>query len=379
MKLILQEVLLSILLLITFNNNIIPQVNEDEQILYYQMEPLDDSLFIKIQAEVFIDPPDPKAEIIVDLRDPNNQTVSIKSALYPFLAFTSETRARIITFPFKINLEEQIHFGSVFTKVFEKIRFGKLLAPPTTAQISPSLQYINPFLQLFGGERFGFSLKKDIGISVGSGTPYSGPFETNFIEANFHILGFWAGFFNSVDAFTEIKEENNHNNLYTTAGVQFGYVIPFGNFLQVSYISVLDDPTFSQIDRWHLNDTEEFQVKILKDSYLNWEFRYPFSFLASTRAKIYLGQYLNEWHIGFTGREISLAGSTFDFRFDAMPHSDVRQPQYVFDILVQKIGEGWAFSAIALGPSAILSSTENGSFGITSIFFNLRLKVGTSF
>ena len=379
MKLILQEVLLLTLLLIIFNNNIIPQVNEDEQILYFQMEPLDDSLFIKIQTEVFIDPPDPKSEIIVDLRDPNNQTVSIKSALYPFLAFTPETRARIITFPFKINLEEELNYGSVFTRVFEKIRFGKVVAPATFSQISPLLQYINPFLQLFGGERFGFSLKRDIGISVGSGTPYSGPFETNFIEANFHILGFWVGVFNSIDAFTEIKEDNNHNNLYTTAGIQFGYVIPLGNFLQVSYFNVLDEPTFSQIDRWHLNDANGFQVKILKDSYFNWEFRYPFSLLASTRAKIYLGQYLNEWHIGFTGREISIAGSTFDFRFDAMPHSDVRQPQYVFDILVQKIGEGWAFSAIALGPSAILSNTENGSFGITSIFFNLRLKVGTSF
>ena len=50
---------------------------QEEPIRYFQMEPLDDSLFIKIQQEIFIDPPDPKAEIIVDLRDPNNQTVSI--------------------------------------------------------------------------------------------------------------------------------------------------------------------------------------------------------------------------------------------------------------------------------------------------------------
>lgn len=30
---------------------------EEEQILCYQMEPLDDSLFIHIQEELFIDPP----------------------------------------------------------------------------------------------------------------------------------------------------------------------------------------------------------------------------------------------------------------------------------------------------------------------------------
>ena len=68
---------------------------DEEKILYYQMEPLDDSLFIKIQEEVFIDPPDPKAEIIVDLRDANNQTVSIKGTLYPFLAFTQEQELRL--------------------------------------------------------------------------------------------------------------------------------------------------------------------------------------------------------------------------------------------------------------------------------------------
>ena len=64
-----------VLTLILFSsNNLLAQELEGEQILYFQMEPFDDSLFIKIQTEVFIDPPDPKAEIIADLRDPNNQT-----------------------------------------------------------------------------------------------------------------------------------------------------------------------------------------------------------------------------------------------------------------------------------------------------------------
>ena len=38
----------------------------------------------KYSRHLFIDPPDPKAEIIADVRDPNNQTISIKGALYPF-------------------------------------------------------------------------------------------------------------------------------------------------------------------------------------------------------------------------------------------------------------------------------------------------------
>ena len=84
------------------------------------MEPLDDSLFIHIQQELFIDPPDPKAEIIADLRDPNNQTISIKGTLYPFLAISPELRARVQTYPFKINLEEQVHYASVFTNVLSR-------------------------------------------------------------------------------------------------------------------------------------------------------------------------------------------------------------------------------------------------------------------
>jgi hypothetical protein len=352
--------------------------DEEEKILYYQMEPLDDSLFIKIQEEVFIDPPDPKAEIIVDLRDPNNQTVSIKGTLYPFLAFTPETRAKIITFPFKINLQETINMGSVFTRVIERMRFGKVFAPPTALQISSTLQYINPFFQIFGGERFGFAIRKDIGISIGSGTPYTGPLETNFVEVNFHILGFFGGLFNSIDAMTDLKDENNYNNLFVTNGLQLGYVLPLGNFLQVSYTKVLDEPSTNEIERWRKYETRNYKVKIITGSYFNWEFRYPISVLASTRAKFYVARYLDEWHIGFTGRELSLAGSTFDFRFDAMPHSNVRQPQYILEALVQKIAAGYAFSAIAFGPSLIFSNTTNGNFGLISVFANLRLKVGTS-
>jgi hypothetical protein len=61
---------------------------DDEPILYFQMEPLDDSLFIKIQESLFIDPPDPKAEIIVDLRDTKNSTIQIMRKLYPLIVLS---------------------------------------------------------------------------------------------------------------------------------------------------------------------------------------------------------------------------------------------------------------------------------------------------
>ncbi|MCK7518807.1 MAG: hypothetical protein MZV64_14315 [Ignavibacteriales bacterium] len=61
---------------------------------------------------------------------------------------------------------------------------------------------------------------------------------------------------------------------------------------------------------------------------LNWELRYPVSILGSTRGRVYVSQFLDEWHFGFALREASLAGSTFDISFDGMPGSKYREPQY---------------------------------------------------
>jgi len=383
--------LLLSLVIIFFASNFVFGQEEEEPILYYQMEPLDDSLFLKIQEEMFIDPPDPKAEIVVDLRDANNQTISIKGSLYPFLAIKPDTRARIITYPFKLNLEESIHYGSVFSRVIEKLRLSKVLNTPSVLQISPTLGYINPFIQVQGGERFGFPIKSDIGVSIGFGTPYSGVMETNFIEANFHILGFRAGVFQSVDAFVEIKDFDNHNNLYVTNGFQVAYVIPFGNFFEFGYLSASDNFTESQLLKYteqtvniknivyNPDGSIKYQPYLLEGSFINWELRYPVKILGATRGKFYVARFVDETHIGFLGREMTLGGSVFDLRMDAMFASKVRQPQFVIDILVQKIFDSWASSAIAVGPSAILGTKNNGSFGITSILFNLRIKVGTSF
>lgn len=363
---------------------------EKEPIRYYQMEPLEDSLFIHIQDELFIEPPDPKAEIIVDLRDLNNQTISVKGVLFPFLALKPDTRALIITYPFKINLEETIHYGSVFSRVIEKLRLAKILNTPSALQISPTLGYINPFLQAQGGERFGFPIKSDVGVSIGLGTPYSGTMETNFIEANFHILGFRAGIFRAADAFVEIKDGNNHNNLFVTEGFQVAYVIPLGNFFEFGYTSTSGSFSESQMLKYtqqtvnknniilNPDGSIKYQPYLLKGDYLNWEFRYPIKFLGATRGKVYLAQYLDEWHAGFSGREMTLGGSVFDFRFDALFKSPVRQPQFVMDILVQKIFDSWASTAIAVGPSAIITNTKSGAIGLTSILFNLRIKVGSS-
>jgi hypothetical protein len=363
---------------------------DEEPINYFQMEPLDDSLFIHIQEQLLIEPPDPKAEIVVDVRDANNQTISIKGALYPFLALDAETRAKILTYPFKLNLEETVNYGSVFTRVVDKLRFDKILTPPTYFQISSTLGYINPFLVMMGGERFGIPIKADIGLSVGFGTPYSGALETNFSELDFHILGVKFGYYSSVDAFVEIKGSENQNNLFVTEGFLISYVIPFGNFFEIGYLDATEPFSSTQILKYtsqtvnknnivyNPDGTIKYQPYLLQGSYINWEFRYPVKVLGSTRGRFYSAMFIDELHFGYEGRELALAGSVFDFRFDAMVNSPVRQPQYVCDILVQKIFDYWAFSTVAIGPSFILGTTNSGGFGMTSIFFNLRIKVGAS-
>jgi hypothetical protein len=361
---------------------------DEEQIKYFQMEPLDDSLFIFIQEALFIDPPDPKAEIIADLRDANNQTISIKGALYPFLAIPPDLRARIITFPFKINLEEDIHYGSVFSRVIEKIKINKVLDPPTKQQISSTMGYINPFFEMFGGERLGIPIKKDIGLSFGLLTKYEGPLNTNFLEANFHILGVFGGAYTNVDPLITSFKDNNHNNIIFTNGYQIGYVFPFGNFFEISYLSSVDDFSETQIasfldpDRGAtvLNEdsTIRYQAWLVDDSFLNWEFRYPVKLLGATKGRVYAAKYLSEWHFGFDFREMSLAGSTFDFLFDAMTSSEHREPQYVMTLTIQKIAESWAFSAFSIGPSLIMSRLSDGSFGVYKIFVNMRFKMGSS-
>ncbi|MGE5458407.1 MAG: hypothetical protein ACM3RX_08635, partial [Methanococcaceae archaeon] len=313
---------MSVLLLFGFLLCVLPgrveaQNEETEKIEYYQLEPYNDSLFVKIQEEVSIDPPDPKAEIIVDIRDPNNQTVSIKGALYPFLAFSPETRAKILTFPFKINLLDDINYGSVFTRVIEKIKFSRIIEPPRRNQIISSLFYINPYLQVYGGERFGIPFKEDIGVSMGFGTPYSFPMETNFVDANIHILGFYGGGFGVLEGLVPAKYLRNP--LLAGVGYQVGYVVPFGNFFEASYQRVVVDPTKEYLTE--AQGTRLSPTKYMSGSYYNWEFRYPLRVLGASRAKLYFARYQRELHAGFTGRELSLAGSTFDFRFDALFNS----------------------------------------------------------
>ena len=241
-----------------------------------------------------------------------------------------------------------------------------------------------------GGERFGIPLKKDIGLSIGFGTPYSGALETNYTDVSFHILGVRAGMFMGVDAMTEIKGSNNHNNLFVTDGIQMAYTIPFGNFFEIGYLSTSSDFSASLLRKYLENTvnkdnivlnpdgTIKYQPYLLQGGFLNWELRYPVKVLGATRSKFYFARFIDELHAGFMGRELTLAGSVFDLRMDYMFNSPVRNNQFVMDISIQKIFDYWAYSSIALGPSVIVTNLKGGGIGLSSIFVNIRIKVGNS-
>jgi len=117
---------------------------------------------------------------------------------------------------------------------------------------------------------------------------------------------------------------------------------------------------------------------MLQGGFVNWEFRYPIKIMGAARSKFYFASFIDEYHAGYAGRELTLAGSVFDLRVDYMFDSPVRQNQFVMDISIQKIFDYWAYSAIALGPSVIFTTLKNGAFGLSSIFLNFRVKIGSS-
>ena len=86
------------------------------------------------------------------------------------------------------------------------------------------------------------------------GTPYSAPLETNFLELNLHLLGVFGGIFTKVSELTNIKQDNNYNNLYTTSGFQIGYTLPLGNFFQISYMKIMRKSTSQKTIVYHLQN-----------------------------------------------------------------------------------------------------------------------------
>lgn len=161
--------------------------------------------------------------------------------------------------------------------------------------------------------------------------------------------------------------------------------MPLGNFLEIGVLSdikmggVSHNINGPQYTFYENNDTTKpMPNNILKGTYLNAEFRYPFRMFGSTRSVVYIAYYANETNIGLITRESRLAGAVFDFRTN-ITLQKIRNFQILLEVMVSNIGEGFALNSFAFGPSVRLSKTINGKFGIITAFANFRFKLGDFF
>lgn len=218
----------------------------------------DDSVFIKLQNELGIDPKYESYILTVNILNPEPmlQTVTIGDESSPdALQFLWSQLSRGVqnalinwTGSNKENLNrKRITYSSVFLDVFKKIKLKDALAPPARERdILSTTAYINPYFQAFGGDPLGVPIKKSVGFAFQFGTPYSGPMETDIVGSSFHILGLTVGVTSRIKEFVLKRSGNidttrvtpsqnlaNYNNLFAPhLGLEFSYVIPFGNFLR---------------------------------------------------------------------------------------------------------------------------------------------------
>lgn len=365
----------------------------------------DDRKFREIQSVLGIEPPLGTLSISFNLTDPKIQTVTIGDENDPTARTyaASQVPDSILSFMVqwrginKYNLSKVgYNYASVFVEAIKKVKFGEFIAPPKREiEIVSSVAYINQYLNFFGGDPLGIPIKRGFGFSFHSGTPYSGPLETDIVGASFHMLGASVGVTTRIKELVQkrsggaTKDElnsrfANYNNIFSPKlGLEINYVVPFGNFLQVGYFSTIDTGDYDPPILVRATDTTEYKYMpnnvLTKGGYVNWEFRYPIRIFRSTRSKIYVAKYLGEVHCGFIGRELTLANSIFDVRINATFNNVHRNFQLLMEAYVSSIGEGFSLSSFAIGPSVRLTKSPDGGFGAVTVLVNARLKIGDFF
>jgi hypothetical protein len=365
----------------------------------------DDSVFIKLQDELNIDPKLESYVLIVNILDPSPQLqyIVIGDETSPdasrFLWSDISTNLQRILLDWagsnKENLNrKRITYTSVFFDVFKKMKIKDAIAPPVRERdILSTTAYINPYFQFFGADPLGIPLKKSIGFTFQLGTTYSGPMETDIIGTGFNILGLQIGVTTKINelALGSVNENDSgyttspqnlsyYNNIYAPdLGIKFSYVLPFGNFFEIGYFSTLDSGSGVNPSKVLNTSTGKLMPNnIIKGSYTNYELRYPLRTFGSTKSKIYFAQMFGEKHFGFVGREMRIAGSVFDLRLDAT-FSSVRNFQILFEPVISNIAEGFALTSFAIGPSFRFGKKPDNNFGLMTVLINMRLKIGDFF
>lgn len=365
----------------------------------------DDSVFVKLQDDLNIDPKLGSFTIVVNIIDPNPSAHYVvigdeadPTALrYLWSQLKKDNQDKLIGWvgANKENLnKKKYNYASVFVDALKRVKIKELFSPPKKErEILNTTAYINPYLNFFGGEPLGIPLKKSFGFSFQLGTPYSGPLETDLVAANFHLLGAKIGVTTRIkelvrkrEAGATSSEKNStfgtYNNIFSPKlGLQASYIIPFGNFLELSYFSTLDsgdyDPPLPVVyTGGDLQGLPLPNIYINKQNWFNFEFRYPLRTFGSTRAKVYVAKYFGEFHAGYMAREIRVAGSVFDVRIDYTFSSAQRNWQMLLETYISNISESFGFNSFAIGPSVRLTKTPAGGVGIVTALVNARVKLG---
>ncbi|KXK51191.1 MAG: hypothetical protein UZ05_CHB002001490 [Chlorobi bacterium OLB5] len=367
----------------------------------------DDSIYITAQDDMGIDPKLESYTIVVNMMDanPQNQFVVLGDEADPsaqrfaWNQLSKKVQDGLVnwTGTNKENMNaKRLDYASVFLDVIRQIKIKEFVAPPKKERtIRSTTAYINPYFQLFGGEKLGIPLKRSIGFTLGFGTKYSAPFESDLVSVGMNIIGVSINYNTTIDnlnthTFNPETGDNypwkQYNNIFSPLrAIELTYVIPLGNFLEVG---VLSDVKFGKYSTAAFGSPYTFFEKgdsakpmpnnVLKGTYLNAEFRYPFRMFGSTRSQVYIAYYANETHIGLITRESRLAGAVFDFRTN-ITLKKIRNFQVLFEIMVSNIGEGFALNSFAFGPAVRLSKTDSGKFGVITAFINARFKLGDFF
>ena len=367
----------------------------------------DDSIFIIGQDDMGIEPKLESYTIVVNLSDANaqNQFVVLgdesdpAAQRYAWSQLSKKVQDGLInwTGTNKENLNaKRLDYASVFLDVIRQIKIKEFVAPPKKERtIRSTTAYINPYFQLFGGEKLGIPLKRSIGFTFGIGNKYSAPFESDLVSVGMNIIGVSINYNTTIDnlnthAYNPETGDNypwkQYNNIFSPLrAIELTYVIPLGNFLEVG---VLSDIKYGKYTTGAYGPPNTFfengdsakplPNNVMRGTYLNAEFRYPFRMFGSTRSQVYAAYYANEMNIGLITRESRLAGAVFDFRTN-ITLKKIRNFQILLEVMVSNIGEGFALNAFAFGPSVRLSKTESGKFGVITAFVNARFKLGDFF
>jgi len=264
-----------------------------------------------------------------------------------------------------------------------------------TRYLSSLDYYVNPYFQAFGGDPMGipFAYGSGVGMTVGFGTPYTGPMETDFIKGGLHLALFEVAVTGRVKEFvlkyaanTNRTEDlrnswlGNWNNIFTPhLGIEFAIEIPVVRLSYFGTLDTLQEVTDNPIIVRNEVTGEPMKNNVVRGEYFGFEIRTPnLIFYNSTRAKFYFARHFGEYHLGYVGREMKIDDFIFDLRVDAT-FPGKRDFQILTELYLDSPWKGFANKAFGFGPSVRFGKTPSNNFGLISAFINARIKIGDFF